>query len=346
MQIRDYGMARTTKTGLDYFPFDVDFFSDEKIGAISGEFGIKGEITVVKLLCAIYRNGYFILWDEALKMKLLSGLPGISIELLEKIVNRLVKWGFFEQDLFGTARVLSSKGIQRRYFEAVKRRKPISEYPYLLINVCNNRINVRNNRINVCNNQQRREDIKKPSKEGKESTVYVDIFSKPISDCHDELLSNIPWMEVVVMNKRASGHPDFTTDTFRKYLARFFDKLRNEGETDKPPKDAMSHFSRWLDIELCKKEDRYTAENESLLASSKEDGIYHRLLSYIKSNAPYCFSNMRMPTKDEAVILRDKYGNESFKDALRVIEGRTDIRTKWDVLYYAVLKQIEYKNGS
>ena len=34
-------MARPNKEGLDYFPFDVDFFSDEKIGSISGEFGIK-----------------------------------------------------------------------------------------------------------------------------------------------------------------------------------------------------------------------------------------------------------------------------------------------------------------
>ena len=70
--------GRPKKKGLDYFPFAVDFFDDEKIGAISGEFGIKGEITTVKLLCAIYRNGYFILWNDLLKFKLLRNLPGIS----------------------------------------------------------------------------------------------------------------------------------------------------------------------------------------------------------------------------------------------------------------------------
>ena len=37
-------MARPNKIGLDYFPLDVDIFEDEKISAISGEFGIKGEI--------------------------------------------------------------------------------------------------------------------------------------------------------------------------------------------------------------------------------------------------------------------------------------------------------------
>ena len=40
-------MARPTKDGLDYFPLDVDVFEDEKIEAIAGEFGLKGEIAVI-----------------------------------------------------------------------------------------------------------------------------------------------------------------------------------------------------------------------------------------------------------------------------------------------------------
>lgn len=105
-------MARPNKMGLDYFPFDVDFFNDEKIVAISGEFGIKGEIVVIKLLCAIYRNGYFILWNDLLKFKLLRDLPGVSSELLDSIMNRLVLWGFFDKDLFDSMGVLTSAGIQ------------------------------------------------------------------------------------------------------------------------------------------------------------------------------------------------------------------------------------------
>ena len=125
-------MARPNKIGLDYFPLDVDIFEDEKMSAISGEFGIKGEITVIKLLCAIYRNGYFILWNDLLKFKLLRNLPGISSELIESIVNRLVLWEFFDKALFDSVKVLTSKGIQRRYFEAVRRRKDSVDLPYLL----------------------------------------------------------------------------------------------------------------------------------------------------------------------------------------------------------------------
>lgn len=127
-------MARPIKQGLDYFPFDVDFFSDEKIVAIGGEFGTKGEITTIKLLCAVYRNGYFIEWSEMLKFKLLKELTGVSAELLDQIVNRLVKWEFFDKNLFDSASILTSKGIQRR-FQAIStkmhRKNAIGKYSLL-----------------------------------------------------------------------------------------------------------------------------------------------------------------------------------------------------------------------
>lgn len=142
-------MARPNKIGLDYFPLDVDIFDDEKMVAISGEFGLKGEITVIKLLCTIYRNGYFILWNDLLKFKLLRNLPGVSLELLESIVNRLVLWGFFDKALFDSVEVLTSRGIQTRYFAATSRRKTGDDLPYLLISVDSNRVNVDNNPVNV-----------------------------------------------------------------------------------------------------------------------------------------------------------------------------------------------------
>lgn len=175
-----------------------------------------------------------------------------------------------------------------------------------------------------------------------------EISDKPLKECYEELSANSSWIETVVINKRSAGHPDFTLEMFQEYLKRFFDKLRNEGEIRKSPKDGMAHFARWLDIELGKsKSDMYRIENERLLSSAKENNKgYYQFLLYIKKQAPYCFSNMRLPTEEEVLLLRDKYGNETFKSALRTIEGRSDIRSKWDVLYYAVLKQIDYQNGS
>lgn len=175
---------RPKKTGLDYFPFDVDFFEDEKTVCVAGEFGIKGELTVIKLLCAIYRNGYFIEWSEAVKMKMLRQMPGISSELFDQILNRLVRWGFFDASLFDSVKVLTSVGIQRRYFEIVKRRKIDGNLPYLLVNVAETRVNVAETGVNVCNNPQskvNKSKLKKISPDGdiqKSTTRELSLFAE------------------------------------------------------------------------------------------------------------------------------------------------------------------------
>ena len=137
-------MARPTKEGLDYFPLDVDVFEDEKIEAIAGEFGLKGEIAVIKLLCAIYKKGYFILWNDLTQPTLLKRLPGVSKEMLNQIVNRLVKWGFFDKELFDSVEVLTSENIQATYFEATKRRKSPKPTKYVI----NANINTQDERVN------------------------------------------------------------------------------------------------------------------------------------------------------------------------------------------------------
>lgn len=138
-------MARPTKKGLDYFPLDVNIFDNPRVAAISGEFQLKGEIVLIKLLCAVYKNGYFYEWSEINRAILLRQLPGVSPGLLDQIVERLVRWGFFDKSLFDSSHVLTSAGIQERYFAAISRRKKVSsanDYPYLLVNVCNNPVNV------------------------------------------------------------------------------------------------------------------------------------------------------------------------------------------------------------
>lgn len=201
---------------------------------------------------------------------------------------------------------------------------------------------------NLTVNDNDNDNVNESPNGDKVDAFLPEISDKPLKECYEELSANSSWIETVVINKRFAGHQDFTLEHFQEYLKKFFEKLQNEGEIRKSPKDGMAHFVRWLDIELGKsKTDMYKAANEQLLLAVKEDKKgYYQFLSYIKRQAPYCFSNMRLPTEEEFLLLRGKYGNEMFKSALRTIEGRSDIRSKWDVLYYAVLKQIEYQNGS
>ena len=79
------------------------------------------------------------------------------------------------------------------------------------------------------------------------------IFEKGLDECYGELKSNTSWMEVICMNTRLCGYKDFAPPDFYDYLDKFFMKLQNEGEMVKSPQDAMSHFARWLNIELKKR---------------------------------------------------------------------------------------------
>ncbi len=178
-------MARPVKEGLDYFPLYVDIFEDEKIEAISGEFGIKGEIIVVKLLCAIYKKGYFILWSDLIIAQMLKRLPGISKDLLNNVVERLVLWEFFDKDLFHSAGILTSEKIQENFFEATRRRKSPKPTLYVLDKFLENDNSIENdvNGVNVDINTQAKGvnvDINSQSK-GKKSKLKDSVSNNSTS---------------------------------------------------------------------------------------------------------------------------------------------------------------------
>ena len=128
-------MARTPKTGLNYFPFDVDFFDDPKVCAVIVEHGVKGQAAIVMLLCAIYRHGYFLEWTPECCVMLLRNLPGVTISKMGKIIKTLVEWEFFDRQLFEEHQVLTNRDIQQRFLIAARRRKFATSdaLPYWLV---------------------------------------------------------------------------------------------------------------------------------------------------------------------------------------------------------------------
>jgi hypothetical protein len=118
-------MSRPIKKGLSYFPFDVDFFEDDKIKLIESEFGFKGSQIAIKLLCKIYKeNGYYYQWgnDECLLFCKNAGAEFVP-NLVNEVIMRLVKRSFFNERVFNSFQILTSKGIQERYISIVKASK-------------------------------------------------------------------------------------------------------------------------------------------------------------------------------------------------------------------------------
>jgi Lin1244/Lin1753-like, N-terminal len=126
-------MGRPIKNGLDYFPLDIDFFQDEKIRHVSAAFGVEGEMVAIKLLCKIYRQGYFIKWDLA-EAKLFAQEIKIPAEKLQKIIQELLKRNFFDKNLKKNEKILSSAGIQKRFikFCSLTKRFPEIDTKYMV----------------------------------------------------------------------------------------------------------------------------------------------------------------------------------------------------------------------
>ena len=118
--------------------------------------------------------------------------------------------------------------------------------------------------------------LKEKDKE-KVPVASVDRREKSLKECYTILSGDVEWSETLTMNTRSSGQSEFTLETFHGYLERFFAKLQNEGETKKSVRDAKAHFSRWLAIELQKK-DGNTKQSAATSKSAANDYAMQRYL--------------------------------------------------------------------
>lgn len=125
-------MARPKKIGLDYFPFDVDLFDDPKVLPVSVEFGAIGESILTRLLCAIYREGYCAQWTDGLKFKI-ANQAKVNEDVVTNVVIKLVKYHFFNEEMFTQHKILTSSGVQKRWKEATRKRVKLSDKIYWLL---------------------------------------------------------------------------------------------------------------------------------------------------------------------------------------------------------------------
>lgn len=107
-------MARQAKPGINYFPFDTDFFSDLRIRKLIRYRGGQAVTVYLMLLCTIYRNGYYIRWDDSLPF-ILSELSGYDEEYILAVIGCCFDIGLLDQPLYESDRVLTSRAIQKRY---------------------------------------------------------------------------------------------------------------------------------------------------------------------------------------------------------------------------------------
>lgn len=158
------------KVGINAFLLDCR--TNENISEIEAEYGVKGFAVVVRLWQKIYsEKGYYCEWSGRSPLLFLSdwfgGNSGVTISLINEIVDRCLKNGIFDAGMHEKYSILTSERIQSQYFDVVKRREEILvKKEYLLVSVdkikgiaYKNDVYVCRNQENVCRNDTREDKV-------------------------------------------------------------------------------------------------------------------------------------------------------------------------------------------
>jgi len=117
-------MARPTKQGIDYFPLDCTFDSKTEMYLI--ETGAPGLAVLVTIWQMIYsNNGYYINDDDDLRL-IIKRRIDVGINEVSDCINCAVKRRVFSVEQRDTNRILTSKAIQKRYFDAARKKKGVT----------------------------------------------------------------------------------------------------------------------------------------------------------------------------------------------------------------------------
>ena len=264
-------MARPLKENLDYFPFEVGLFDDEKILQLSNKYGPLGEAIYLRILCLIYRNGYYYKFKN---QKTLSAMIIKSIgngwisdnEIIEEIVTFLGEIDLLSEELL-EQNILSSVGIQTRFFDIsgkLRRQVLVSEFSLIddkkvkqdnatetNINVAETKVNVTETNVNVAETEVNAtfSATKKTKTKGKTKSKIKEKQTKEKIDDIKDFFSQINISPSAnVLSCLSLWLEEFDVDDVKKaviiaidnkrltapYLNGIFKNWKNEKKTKKP----------------------------------------------------------------------------------------------------------------
>ena len=174
--------------GINYFPVGVNFMEENAMEVIEAKYGIKGSAIVLKLMCKIYKEGYYIRWDEE-QCLIFANKAGreVQAEEVQGIIEILFTKGILDRNSYQENGILTSESIQKVWMEATKRRKrELSELPYLMVKP--EKENGKADTPPALQEIQQPELFKKqpkPLKEGKAAVGTGDVAVSPGNVVHD-----------------------------------------------------------------------------------------------------------------------------------------------------------------
>lgn len=256
-------MARPIRTGMDYFPMDVNFFHDIRIRRLLRACGEEGVSVYLALLCKIYENGYFLEAEEDLAF-FISEEVKLDESRVAECMGECVRLGLFSVEMLEDEGVYTSREIQEQYRKIAKcaRRKAGIRFHSLL-------------------EEEREEREEKEEKEAGEKTA----------DKVENVAGEETQVRPVAARKVRRREDDVSEEEAREAFERFRAEYPGEKrDTDTELKDFMEgKRGRWkcVAVELPERLVRHTAWR----ANRRKAGIYvpdqPSMKVWLETNAAY-----------------------------------------------------------
>ena len=161
--------------------FTLDCHMDDSIKLLESEFGLKGFAVIIKLYQKIYSDeGYYCNWNQDVELLFAASLSTdrepIGGSFVSEVIKGCLRRGVFDKGMYDKYGILTSRGIQKRYLEAAKRRttaKLINEYLLVKVDPKFKNVSIISKNVdifeeNVSNSRQR----KVKESKGKKSNIY------------------------------------------------------------------------------------------------------------------------------------------------------------------------------
>ena len=355
-------MGRNRKTGLDYFPFDVDTFQDIKIRKLIKYQSGKAVTVYALLLCFIYKSGYYMRWDEELPF-IISEQTGFEEAYIQEVIKSCMVLGLFSKELFDKERVLTSKGIQERYRDICKQinrkcdfvefslisseKKPISSEE--------TGISSEEKPINSEESTQKKRKERENKKKGSNPPTFppcgeedaakswrddFDVYKSELKETFDRIVADEDFIE-----NRQKYHPNVDIRlSLQKAYEDYWNteagwKKKKSGRTKEI--DWKATFRKALDQpqnRVYKQKDTCKPEPERAMSELQE-----RFARYLEKEAPLLLDMPLQPSNEEVGILL-KTNKNILRDIVKKINNDKYLTTHKNSVFQTImeLKQKEY----
>lgn len=249
-------MANLFKKGFEWFPFDVNFFRNKNIRVIRGRYGGEGVEFLLYLYCLVHDDGFYSIIDDDFYFIAATDL-GHSYEKIGQMLNFFLKRSLFDETLFKTDKVLTSRRIQRQFQDLVKSRKQAVEIDekFWLLSEDETR-----SCIKVTHKEGKSEKIginsrKNNQNSKKTATEYSRVKESKGEESKGEEQSSAPLTQKQ-LNDLSS---EFGTDKVNEYINRFNSYCEETGKNYTKP--ALT-IRRWIIEDKKKEKDKSDKSNK------------------------------------------------------------------------------------